>query len=231
MLVWRTRSTAYPGIYYTWSTDQAESWSFPTTLHGIVARRWGSPFDLYDMATDSAGHIHLLVVGHLSERRIAPKPDQGPPGLYHFEWDGDGWTSPSPIYEGSWYPEYPHLIVHAGNQLHATWFTREDPWEATMPHQVWYAHGQSQSPAQRLAVHPTPTPTPEARSLEPTVETTPASSSPDSHPTLTFKDTGLPDDVYTESDDVFMLMVALLPVASILLVVIAFKTGWLGKSR
>jgi hypothetical protein len=225
MLVWRTRSTAYPGIYYSWSTDLGESWSFPATLSGIVARRWGSSFDAYDMATDSAGHIHLLIVGHLSETGIAPKPDQGPPGLYHFEWNGNSWSSPNLIYEGTWYPEYPHLVVHAGNQLHATWFAREHPWEATLPHQIWYAHGRSAS----LAVQPTLATTDTPPPPSPTLDT--ISPSPVPYPTLTFTDSGLPDRMRTESDEVLRLMVALAPVASIVLVVVAFKAGWLGRSK
>ncbi len=54
MLVWRTASSEFPGIYWMWSTDYGESWSSPQTLPEIVSRNIDNPFDVYDMATDSA---------------------------------------------------------------------------------------------------------------------------------------------------------------------------------
>jgi hypothetical protein len=222
MLVWRTTSREYPGIYYMWSVDRGKSWSPPQTLPDIVARVWSSPFDLYDMATDSAGYIHLLVTGHLSEERVG----QEPPGLYHFEWDGNSWSPPVPVYEGSWHPEYPHLAIHQGNQLHAAWFVREGSYgESVAPHQVWYAHGQSTSPAQTPISRPTFTPMPTAT---PSATATPTATP---YPTLSLESTGLPDGLYTESDEVLRLAIALSPAVLVILAVAAVKMGWFGRLR
>ena len=136
MLAWRTISPDYPYIYYMWSKDQGQTWSPPRSMPNFVARRWASPFDKYDMATDSAGHIHLLAVGHT----LTDQGEQKPLGLYHFEWDGQQWSAALPVYEGSDFPEYPQLIIERGNQLHATWFTRQAAYgEEKEPHLIWYA--------------------------------------------------------------------------------------------
>lgn len=222
MLVWRTTSPEYPGIYYVWSTDQGQSWSSPQAIPNIVAVRWNDPFDLYDMATDSAGHIHLLVGGYVSTNLAAPPSDGSPHGLYHLEWDGDRWSFPAPVYRGSWYPMYPHLVVGGGNQLHATWFIREDLWKDETPHQVWYAHGQSQAPTETPVAPPTFTPSP-----QPTPTPKPISmSTAIPHPELNSGTSGLPEGLYTESDDVLRLTVALSPVVLLVLVIVAIKLGW-----
>ena len=169
MLLWRTTSQDYPGIYYMWSGDQGQTWSAPRTLPGIAAQAWTNPFDVYDMAVDSAGHIHAVVTGQLSGRERAAA------GLYHFEWDGAQWFGPSTVYEdsaGVWYAHYPHLLIAQGNQLHTTWFTRKGIWKAEVeaPYRIWYAHGESQAPAiivtpSRKPTPDTPTPTPATESL------------------------------------------------------------------
>jgi hypothetical protein len=224
MLVWRTTSRDYPGIYFMWSVDWGESWSVPQTLPSVIARNWTHPFDIYDMATDSAGHIHLLVVGYLSALQVAPSRDQGPPGLYHFEWDGSSWSRPTPVYAGDWYPHYPHLVVDRGNQLHATWFVRKDPWggwdaEAYVPYQVWYAHGQSRAPAETPVVPPTltpvpPTPTPLAMPTPTAVPTLDPSIAQSSMPPRMI------ESIYTETDEVIMLAKSLAPVALIIAAVV-----------
>lgn len=234
MLVWRTTSPEYPGIYYMWSVDWGESWSPPQTLPNIVARPWGSPFDVYDMATDSAGHIHLLATGHFSPGQGAASDEQSPPGLYHFEWDGHDWSPPLPVYEGNWYPEYPHLVIDRGNQLHATWFVRKDPWEVVAPHQVWYAHGQSQSPAESPMAEstllpadepetigtPTPYPTPALRPT-PTIALDPDLAQVSAPP-------GIADSIYTETDDLILLVKSLAPAA---LVIAAMVIGIRARRR
>lgn len=234
MLVWRTTSPEYPGIYYMWSTDRGESWSPPQTLPKVVARPWSGPFDVYDMATDSAGHIHLLATGHLPAQQNVPQAEQEPPGLYHFEWDGHNWSSPAPVYEGSWYPEYPHLVIDRGNQLHATWFLRKDLWNEAIPHQVWYAHGQSQAPAEVHMVRPTLTPSSEPE-LAMTSTSTP-SPTPTLPPTLTptldpdLTEVSIPpgttDSIYTEVDDLILLMKSLAPAALVIAVVVFGVRAW-----
>jgi hypothetical protein len=140
MLVWRTTSKEAPGMYYLWSLDWGATWSPPRAIPGILARPWDTPSDIYDLATDAAGHLHLLAVG------LPPQaPRLQPPRLYHLEWYGDAWSAPAPVYDGDWYPEYPHLVIDRGNQLHATWFVRADLSSERIAHQVWYAHGQAEA--------------------------------------------------------------------------------------
>jgi hypothetical protein len=156
MLVWRTSSVQYPGIYYAWSTDEGDSWSLPQAIPGVAARPGGVTFDVYDMAADSAGHLHLLAAAHLSAEEPQQRPGRAPPGLYHFEWDGSGWSAPTPVYEGGWYPVYPRLVIERGNQLHAAWFIRADPTEDRIPHQVWYRHGRAAAPEEPPVAPPPP---------------------------------------------------------------------------
>ncbi len=221
MLVWRTLSREYPGIYYMWSVDYGESWSPPQTLPSVVARSSTTPFDMYDMATDSAGHIHLLVVGHLS----AEQDNQKPPGLYHFKWDGNNWSSPTLIYEGNWHPEYPHLIIHQGNQFHATWFIRQDLFNPTEPNQVWYAQGHSSAPAQTPIPPPTFTPTPPPPTPTPTLTPTPTSTIDPGLIQVTIP-TGAIDSANTNTDELILLVMSLLPAALIITVIVIGVRFW-----
>lgn len=224
MLVWRTTSWEYPEIYYMWSTDQGKSWSDPQPIPNIAAKSWGDSFDYYDMATDSAGHIHLLAGGHSPVTQEALRYGGPPYALYHLEWDGDSWSYPSPVYKGTWYPEYPHLVIDRGNQLHATWYIREELSEDLTPHQAWYAHGQSQAPEETPIAPPTLTPTPEPDVIGTATPIPTPTATP--YPKLDSESTGLPEGLYTENDEVLRLMVALSPVAILILVIVAVKLRW-----
>jgi hypothetical protein len=177
---------------------------------------------MYDMATDSAGHIHLMAVGYRPEGGGAGLP----PALYHLMWDGANWSAPMPVYSSRWYPEYPHLVIHRGNQLHTTWFIRQDPFEATEPHQVWYARGQAQAPAEALITQPAPTPLPTPTA----VATAPAPPTPT--PTLAFSANLIPASpeatgtIYTEVDDVLLMLQSLLPALLIVIVVVVTIRLW-----
>jgi hypothetical protein len=177
------------------------------------------------MATDSAGNIHLLVNGLLSS-------DQDLPGVYHFEWDGRNWSSPMPVYEGGWYPSYIHLLIDRGNQLHATWHIEENPWEVTAPHQIWYAHGQSSSPSEIPTVQPTFTPTPEPKIVETVTSTPSPTTSPTPTPTLDpdllqgSVPPGATQSIYTETDDLLLLVKSVGPVALILTMVLIGVRIW-----
>jgi len=221
MLVWRTTLKEYPGIYYTWSADQGESWSSPQTLPKIFAKSWGNPFDLYDMATDSTGHIHLLVVARESQEEDALV------GVYHLAWDGSDWSAPTKIFAvEKLYPEYPKIVVHEGNQLHAVWFTREGSvWDQEVLREIWYASGRSSAPQQLATPMPTLTPPPPPTATPyPDPTATP-------YPTLSLENTGLPDGLRTEGDDVFRLAIALSPIVLVVLVVIAVRMGRRGRLR
>jgi len=147
MLVWRTVDINYPGLYFMWSQDYGKTWSSPQTIPNFYAREFSNFFDVYDMATDSDGHIHLLAVGYLSAGYSSVAGGTiVPPGLYHIEWDGESWKKPTTLYKGAWHPEYPRLVVHNGNELHAVWFLREKMLDETEYHEVWYAKGLSNAP-------------------------------------------------------------------------------------
>jgi len=208
MLVWRT--TSHDEVFCQWSTDHGESWSSPRTVPGIYARPWAIPFDLYDLATDSVGHIHLLVVG-----REIPMP-QAPVGLY-LVWDGHSWSEPRPVYSGAGFPEYPRLAISEGNHLHAVWFVRDSLWERG-DYEVWYSEAHSAAPHQTLAPSETPLPT---------VTATPSPTYlpvPTAEPRPTLPPHGqLPPDLYTETDQVLQLALALSPLPLVLLLAYAFR--------
>jgi hypothetical protein len=216
MLVWRATSTEE--IYYQWSADGGHSWGAPSVIPRIFARPWAQPYDMYDMAADSSGNIQLIVVG-----REYPGKD-ALLGVYHLVWDGIGWSIPTRIFAvAGWLPEYPKIVVHEGNHLHATWFVREGGlWDEDVQKEVWYSSSQSAAPHQPVTPVPTLTPEPPKPSPSPTPTATP-------YPTVSFEDHGLPDGLHTESDDVFRLVISLSPVVLVILLVIVVKMGWFGK--
>lgn len=223
MLVWRTTTSRYPGIYYMWSTDLGIRWSTPITIPNVVARGWTDPFDRYDLATDSAGNIHLVFGGHIiteTQTGTGEAVDSGRHGLYHVIWNGSEWSLPSVIYEGDWYPAYPNIVIERGNWLHVTWFLRETLWEDRTPHEVWYTRGQLRTPAE-TPIPPstrTPTPTPEpSATLSPT---------PTPLPTVGPGASGIPNGLFTDADDVLRLGLALSPVALLIGVAIGIRLGW-----
>ena len=213
-VVWR--ATSRPEIFYAWSSDNGASWSPPMVIPDIFARPWPIPFDMYDMATDSGGHIHLVVVGRLS-------PEEDRLGVYHLEWDGTSWSPPSAIYWGAGFPEYPKIVISEGNKLHVAWFVREDVW-APGNREIWYSSSQSASPAQTPVPPPTSTPTPTATPL---ATATPTATP---YPTLAPGGTALPDGLYTESDDLLRLLVGLAPVLVLATAILAIRFGWLRRS-
>ncbi len=215
MLVWR--ATSRDEIFYQWSLDGGRSWGAPAMIPGVFARPWTLSFDMYDMAADSAGHIHLVVVGRESLDENAPL------GVYHLEWDGTNWSVARRIYSDPvLYPEYPKIAISQGNQLHVVWFTRENLWELGN-YEVWYSSSQSAAPYQTPVPFPTSTSTPTPAPLpSPTPTVTP-------YPTLSANSTGLPEGLYTESDEVLQLIVALSPVILVILLVVVARLRWFSK--
>ena len=218
MLVWRT--TSRNELFYQWSTDSGQSWTEPSAVWSLFARPWTNPFDMYDMATDSAGNIHLLAVGRQSQDVSALL------GVYHLVWDGERWSAPTRLFaQPGLYPEYPKIFVHEGNQIHTVWFTREESvWEQDVARQVWYSSSRSAAPHQPVTPLPTSTPVP----LTPTPSPVPTATP---YPTVSFENTGLPDGLHTDNDDVYRLVLALSPVAVAILVVMAVRMRWFGRSR
>jgi hypothetical protein len=213
LVVWR--ATSRPEIYYAWSSDNGASWSPPGGIPDIFARPWTGPFDMYDMATDSGGHIHLVVVGRLS-------PEEDKLGVYHLEWDGTSWSPPAAIYRGAGFPEYPKIAISEGNKLHVAWFVRETLWEGGN-NEVWYSSSRSSSPAQTPVPPPTSIPTPTATPL---ATVTPTATP---YPTLSAPSTDLPEGLYTENDEVLRLMIALSPMVLVILLIVAVKLRWFSR--
>jgi hypothetical protein len=218
MLVWRAASR--DELFYQWSSDDGRSWREPAEIPGLFARPWTIPFDMYDMASDSAGYVYLIVVGRQSLDRDAPL------GVYVLVWDGNSWVETRSIFlkEGE-YPEYPKIVVHEGNQLHATWFTREgDVWDPEVNREVWYSNSQSAAPHQPIRPLPTLTPVPPTPTRMPIPTATP-------YPTASFEYTGLPDGLHTEKDDLLRLAIALSPLVLVILVVMAIRMNRFRRLR
>jgi hypothetical protein len=147
------------------------------------------------MATDSAGRVHLIVVGYPTGSDWM--------SLLHSVWDGRGWSAPSvitaappiPDYaplvaraaEGPAarpllsppYPEYPRLAISRGNRLHLVWFGGDRLGIDREPLGVWYSSAMTDAPeiapARSAAVGP---PRPSRREKEMTAPSPPATRTP-----------------------------------------------------
>jgi hypothetical protein len=213
------------GVYCQFSRDGGRSWSPPQPIPGV----WGGSsvyntlLDDYAMATDSAGNVHLVLVGRTAA-------DQKTLSVLHLTWDGSIWSKPEIIttLTGD-VPEWPRIAVGLGNQLHVAWFVRdqEHVWNTDLGnYRIWYAHGVSSAPAATPVVWPTLTPIPESE-IAPTATPAPtAVPSPTVTPTL---EPGLSritvspdavDSIYTDADDMMLLVKSLVPPLLIIAVVV-----------
>ena len=221
LLVWRSASSSkrreptdpprIPRIYSTWSTDGGETWAEPQPVPGIYPRGWTTPWDVYDMATDALGRIHLVAVGGAEE----PRRDL-PIDLYHLVWDGEGWSDPEMIirYTQPEGPEYVRVAMEQGRRLHAVWFVRPEGSYSQENMQVWYSERELDVPEVTPIPTwtPTPAPLPTAPPPSPTsLAPTPALGLPSSAPPPV-------GDLYTEADDLARLGIALLPVGLVVVV-------------
>jgi hypothetical protein len=209
---------------YQLSQDNGATWSDPEPIPGVIANEWKA-FSLYayDTATDSAGNVHLLVLGYLypTDENLA---------LIHLIWDGTAWSSPNVIYASSDPPEWGRIDIGAGNQVYATWFSRDaahifDTENAL--YKIWASFYRADAPALTPAPPSTaaPNPTPSATSQEgvSTVTPTPIVIAPGS--------SGLPPGTFTESDDVLRLLAALLPTIALLLIIVVLRFLRTGHRR
>lgn len=160
-------------LYSAASTDGGHTWEEPTELPGLVARP--SDLDIYSMATDGAGIVHLLVPAYLSGSNL--NDSFAPVGLWHLTWSGHSWVGREAVMNNELYPEYPKLIVTGGNQLHAVWFTRsrQDLYKSDSGrYRVWYSSRLTGAPDVAALPLFTPTPATTAAALvEPTPLPTP----------------------------------------------------------
>jgi hypothetical protein len=212
-----------PEIYYQVSSDQGISWSIPKPIPGVLSKRIDVDLDTYHMASDSAGHLHLVVAG----RR--PTDAGEVTSVFHIEWDGTTWSVPEQIFSAQVdHPEWPRIAVVNGNELHVVWFLRDEKPNADVGlHRIWYAHGYTSAPVTKqqitqLSLEPTPDPQPLSTpvptptvtaTLEPTLIQTPVSVE------------GV-NSIYTEVDDVMLMMQSLLPAIMIVIVIIFGVRFW-----
>lgn len=171
MLVWRSKLEQK--IYYSWSKDGGKTWSATSVIHGVLARPWSIPYDMYDMASDSDGNIHLILVGQVPPRDPIP-------GVYHAFWDGKQWSTPEQIFlRENLFPEYPKIIISHGNQVNTTWFTREGSLYTMSNREVWFSSSSINAPYAAIQPRNTPTvPPPTAtKTLRPSATPLPTISS------------------------------------------------------
>lgn len=193
--------------HYQVSSDRGLTWSSPTPLpsvfgtYSILDSRW----DTYSAAVDSAGSVHLVMVGRLdkAERGLS---------VLHLVWDGASWSSPSVIatYQDAT-PVWPRIAIGLGNQLHVTWFTANDIFGTDQPGadlRVWYARGTALAPAipplPLPTAEPTPLPTATHSALQNWPTPPPVNPSPSE---ITF------NALKTEVDDYGLIALSVAPVA------------------
>jgi len=220
-------SVTDPGFYYQVSSDQGKNWSSPQRIPAIF-----NAFDIYDnrldgqsMAQDSAGTVHLAVVGRTLQ-------DQKTLNLLRLEWNGAAWSAPDvvatidPAQTGD-VPQWPRIAVGLGNQLHMVWYLRRGALKQELadnppPYEIFYTTARSN--AQALPPQPVPevrpTATPKGRTLPQIVPTDMIS--------LTQAERGLPNSDITltrlqsENDGYVRLGLSLVPALAIIIGVILF---------
>jgi hypothetical protein len=133
--VWGLRAAR--DIYYQISPDGGRSWSAPQPLRGVRARSLENDLDSYHMAPDSAGRLHLLLVGG------APSDPLEASSVFHLEWDGGAWSDPAAVFTVTGdVPEWPRIAVGDTGELHAVWYVRDQAnvWRSQEGrYRVWYA--------------------------------------------------------------------------------------------
>lgn len=198
-------------IYYQVSLDNGLSWLQPQKLPGVVGL-WAilqTRLDTYSMATDSAGHLHLVLVARTSLTDTNFR-------ILHLTWDGTAWSSPETIisYDGD-VPEWPRVAFSNGNQMNVVWYLRPEDflWTASPDYyQIWYTHARVDAPYIAPRPYPElPTATPEIPTVTPTDELvdTPYPTLPPLNTTLIPDQIG--NDTYTELGQLSVLAVALAP--------------------
>lgn len=215
LLVWR--SMELQKLYYTWSEDGGVTWSEVGQVPGIYARPWSSPYDAYDTVSDSLGRIHLLIVG----TDEPPGERVSPLGVYDLIWDGVAWSDPQLVayYPGPANPEYPKIAISRGNHLHAVWFVRPEAL-AQENVQIWYSDLETDAPLKKALPTPIPTPMPTMTPVPTPVPT----ATP--FPTLVPGESGLPDGLYTENDDLGRLALSVSPVLLIVAALVFIRVMW-----
>lgn len=204
-------------VYYQLSRDAGLSWSAPAPIPSVLGvwALYQSRLDSYATAVDSAGRVHLVMVG----RRI---PEQLSAELIHVIWDGSNWSEPQVVarYESDM-PEWPRIAVGLGNQLHVVWFVRDiqNLFNSDAGnYQVWYASSMTNSPAiAPVDVPAIPPPTPVVSVAAAMMIPTPTSQIV----AVSVENAARPDisllmyNLRSENDEVLLLLLSVVPVLAV----------------
>ncbi|HEX5414454.1 MAG TPA: sialidase family protein [Chloroflexota bacterium] len=162
LLIWK--NSASNVIYFQRSADGSH-WSAPEPVPGIAAGI-ARPFDQYDTATDSAGHVHLVTVGYRTGSKTL--------SLLHSEWDESRWSAPDVVANAPPYPEWPRIAIANGNRLHVVWFDGDSIEISRTPIDIRYSTAESSAPFVNPArPPPAPRATAVVSSLSPPVDAIP----------------------------------------------------------
>jgi hypothetical protein len=206
-------------LYYQISSDAGRNWGIPLPITGVRTRDLNdNNLDRYTIAADSAGRMHLVFSGRIEGRRSDGYRLQ----LIHMVWDGVRWSPPETIMDNDLYPEWPTIVIHNGNQLHVTWFTRS---EADLfnsdraRYRVWYSTRDIDTPATTPIPFFTPVPT-----ITPPVVAT-ATPAPTATPLPSFIADAPPPDgaLRWEQSGLTIIVIALAPALAILGIVLLIR--------
>lgn len=194
-------------VYYQLSDDGGASWSAPTPIPTLIAKDWlPMSLDACHAVSDSAGNVHLLVLGYLD-------PLEEQLSLVYTSWNGEQWSEPTRLFTSSDPPEWPRLAVGMGNRLHATWFVRDAAhiWDSERGrYQVWAAQLETSAPRVVPEATLTPLSATSTEALTPVAPSLAETSLPALDGSMP------PQGIYTDSDDALRIAAALSPVLVLL---------------
>jgi hypothetical protein len=129
-------------LLYRTSSDAGATWSEEKVIPNAIPRSFDTShhFDRLALAIDAGGSAILAFVGANGN---APK---GLSVVVMSLEDGK-WTQPEVVASPEGYPEYPRLTVALGNQLHLTFFVRDEMFTESGRFVIWTASGESDAPA------------------------------------------------------------------------------------
>lgn len=211
-------STTSGSVLFQSSNDGGRTWSPPGLIPEVISPALTATSERrFSLAADSAGRMHLLVIGMVS---TAGDNEQR---LWHLAWDGLNWSAPEALTGPGAAPQSPGLVVERGNRLHAVWMTTETDEDQGARQTIWY----TSAPVAAPDVAPPPTFTPIPRLLP--------TSTPIPTPVPT--PTPLPDESRSqpviegpprwEAESLEILFIALAPV----LLIIAGIAWWFSRNR
>ncbi len=174
VMVWMSNTDAH--FYAQVSQDNGERWSAPQRIAGVYNNVGlvDLRLDTIASATDSAGYVHVLLVGRTDPAKTVV-------GVFHLVWDGVRWSAPTALTLNDYnprgdVPQWPALVVSNGNRLNAAWYFRrgevalsrgDDP----PPYEVYVASSLTAAPAIDPAPLPTRAPPATLTSAEPAAAT------------------------------------------------------------